>query len=107
MKVDTCHHAPDVVSLCESIEYDVILLGYDLGSDKKNGQQLLEELRSKKLISRQCTIVMITAEVSQAMVLAALEHKPDDYLAKPYSLNDLSTRLKRLPERCLVKRVFL
>jgi len=95
MKVDTCHHAPDVVSLCESIEYDVILLGYDLGSDKKNGQQLLEELRSKKLISRQCTIVMITAEVSQAMVLAALEHKPDDYLAKPYSLNDLSTRLKR------------
>jgi tetratricopeptide (TPR) repeat protein len=95
MKVDTCHHAPDVVSLCESIEFDVILLGYDLGSDKKNGQQLLEELRSKKLISRQCTIVMITAEVSQAMVLAALEHKPDDYLAKPYSLNDLSIRLKR------------
>jgi tetratricopeptide (TPR) repeat protein len=95
MKVDTCHHAPEVVSLCQSIEFDVILLGYDLGSDKKNGQQLLEELRSKKLISRQCTIVMITAEVSQAMVLAALEHKPDDYLAKPYSLNDLSNRLKR------------
>lgn len=95
MKVDTCHHAPDILSMCESIEFDVILLGYDLGPDKKNGQQILEELRSKKLISRQCTIVMITAEVSQAMVLAALEHKPDEYLAKPYSLNDLSTRLKR------------
>jgi CheY-like chemotaxis protein len=95
MKVDTCHHAPDVVSLCESIEFDVILLGYDLGEDKKNGQQILEELRSKHLIPRQCAIVMITAEVSQAMVLAALEHKPDDYLAKPYSLNDLNSRLKR------------
>jgi tetratricopeptide (TPR) repeat protein len=95
MKVDACHNAPDVLSMCENIEFDVILLGYDLGPDKKNGQQILEELRSKKLITRQCTIVMITAEVSQAMVLAALEHKPDDYLAKPYSLNDLSTRLKR------------
>ena len=95
LKVDTSHHAPDIFSLCESIEFDVILLGYDLGDDKKNGQQILEELRSKKLISRQCAIVMITAEVSQAMVLAALEHKPDEYLAKPYTLNDLSIRLQR------------
>jgi CheY-like chemotaxis protein len=95
MRVDTCHHAPDVISLCESIEFDVILLGYDLGADKKNGQQILEELRSKNLVPRQCAIVIITAEVSQAMVLAALEHKPDDYLAKPYSLNELNTRLKR------------
>jgi len=95
LKVDTSHHAPDILSLCENIEFDVILLGYDLGDDKKNGQQILEELRTKKLISRQCAIVMITAEVSQAMVLAALEHKPDEYLAKPYTLNDLSTRLQR------------
>jgi DNA-binding response OmpR family regulator/lipopolysaccharide biosynthesis regulator YciM len=100
MKVDTCQHTQEIISLCENFEFDVILLGYDLGEDKKNGQQLLEELRSKKLIQRQCIIVMITAEVSQAMVLAALEHKPDEYLAKPYSLNDLSIRLKR----CLHKK---
>jgi DNA-binding response OmpR family regulator len=99
-KVDTSHHAPDIYSLCESVKFDVILLGYDLGEDKKNGQQILEELRSKQLISRHCTIVMITAEVSQAMVLAALEHKPDEYLAKPYTLNDLATRL----ERCFLKK---
>jgi DNA-binding response OmpR family regulator len=95
MKVDTSHHAPDIMSLCDEIKFDVILLGYDLGEDKKNGQQILEELRAKQIISRHCTIVMITAEVSQAMVLAALEHKPDEYLAKPYTLNDLSTRLSR------------
>jgi CheY-like chemotaxis protein len=95
LKVDTSHHAPDILSLCSNVQFDVILLGYDLGDDKKNGQQILEELRSKKLISRQCAIVMITAEISQAMVLAALEHKPDEYLAKPYTLNDLSVRLQR------------
>jgi DNA-binding response OmpR family regulator len=100
MKVDTNHHAPDIFSLCETIKFDVILLGYDLGDDKKNGQQILEELRAKQLISRHCTIIMITAEISQAMVLAALEHKPDEYLAKPYTLNDLATRL----ERCFLKK---
>ena len=41
MKVDTCHHAPDVISLCESIEFDVILLGYDLGPDKKTVNKYL------------------------------------------------------------------
>jgi tetratricopeptide (TPR) repeat protein len=100
LSVDTSNRASDVLTLCEKIQFDGILLGYDLGEDKKNGQHILEELRSKKFISRHCAIVMITAEVSQAMVLAALEHKPDEYLAKPYTLNDLSIRLAR----CFAKK---
>ena len=97
--VDTNHHPTDILQLCENNRYDVILLGYDLGDNKKNGQQLLEELRAKQLISRQCIVVMITAEISQAMVLAALEHKPDEYLVKPYTLKDLSDRLLRCFEK--------
>jgi DNA-binding response OmpR family regulator/Tfp pilus assembly protein PilF len=100
IRVDTNHHAPDIMQMCANAHYDVILLGYDLGDKKKNGQQILEELRVKQLIPRQCIIIMITAEVSQAMVLAALEHKPDEYLAKPYTLDDLSTRI----ERCFLKK---
>ncbi len=99
-RVDTSHRAPDIISFCENVDYDVILLGYDLGENTKNGQQILEELRVKRLISRHCAVIMITAEVSQSMVLAALEHKPDEYLTKPYTLNDISTRL----ERCLIKK---
>ncbi|WP_448564686.1 tetratricopeptide repeat protein [Thalassotalea ganghwensis] len=99
--VDTNHHPADILQLCENNRYDVILLGYDLGDNRKNGQQLLEELRAKQLISRQCIVVMITAEISQAMVLAALEHKPDEYLVKPYTLKDLSVRLSR----CFDKKV--
>ncbi|XQW85177.1 response regulator [Thalassotalea piscium] len=94
-QVDTSHYSGDILSQCEEINYDVILLGYDLGHNKKNGQQLLEELRAKKLINRQCIVIMITAEVSQSMVLAALEHKPDEYLTKPYTMKDLSTRISR------------
>jgi tetratricopeptide (TPR) repeat protein len=98
--VDTSYHAPDLFALCESNNYDVVLLGYDLGENRKNGQQILEELRNKTLVSRECIVIMITAEVSQAMVLAALEHKPDEYLIKPYTIKDLRTRL----DRCLEKK---
>jgi len=93
--VDTCYNSKNVVSMCEAISYDVIFLGYDLGDHKKNGQQILEELRTKQVVKRLAIIIMITGEISQAMVLAALEHKPDDYLTKPYSQKDLATRLKR------------
>jgi len=93
--VDTCYNSQNVVPMCEAIPYDVIFLGYDLGDYKKNGQQILEELRTKNLVKRLTVIIMITGEISQAMVLAALEHKPDDYLTKPYSQKDLAIRLKR------------
>lgn len=92
-QVDSTHYAQDVAALCQQKSYDVILLGYDLGEKQKNGQQILEELRVNNYINRQCTVILITAEVSQAMVLAALEHKPDHYLCKPYSLSDLDKRL--------------
>lgn len=99
-QVDSTHYAQDVSAICQEKQYDVILLGYDLGDRQKNGQQILEELRVNNYISRHCVVILITAEVSQAMVLAALEHKPDDYLCKPYSLNELDKRLSK----CLKKK---
>lgn len=92
-QVDSTYYAQDVIPLCLEKQYDVIFLGYDLGEKQKNGQQLLEELRVSEVISRHCVVIMITAEVSQTMVLAAIEHKPDSYLCKPYSVNELSKRL--------------
>jgi len=93
-QVDSTHYAQDVASICQQKNYDVILLGYDLGENQKNGQQILEELRVNGYINRHCIVILITAEVSQAMVLAALEHKPDHYLCKPYSLSELDKRLR-------------
>ena len=99
-RIDSTLYPNDVITMCQNITYDIIFLGYDLGEDQKNGQQILEELKITGGISRQCIVIIITAEVSQEMVLAALEHKPDDYLTKPYTLNDLTTRL----DRCIKKK---
>lgn len=98
--VDSTHYAQNVISLCLEKKYDIIFLGYDLGEKQKNGQQILEELRISEVISRHCIVIMITAEVSQEMVLAALEHKPDSYLCKPYSISTLHRRLNQ----CMVKK---
>lgn len=94
-RVDLCFRLSEVIFQCENFDYDVILLGYDLGEDRENGQQVLEEIRQRSLISRHCIVIMITGEVTQAMVLAALEHKPNEYLAKPYTLQDLHVRITR------------
>ncbi len=98
--VDSTYYAQEVLPLCLEKQFDIVLLGYDLGEKQKNGQQLLEELRLSEVISRHCVVIMITAEVSQAMVLAALEHKPDNYLCKPYTVNDLKKRL----DSCMKKK---
>lgn len=99
-QIDSIHYAQNVISLCLEKQYDVIFLGYDLGEKQKNGQQILEELRLSEVISRHCVVIIITAEMSQAMVLAALEHKPDSYLCKPYSINTLQNRLNK----CMLKK---
>ena len=95
VRVDITAYVRDALSYCQDVRYDVILLGYDLGEKQKNGQQLLEELRVKNLVKQQAIVIIITAEISQAMVLAALEHKPDEYLTKPFTLKDLKRRLDR------------
>lgn len=99
-QVDSTHYAQNVIPLCLEKQYDIIFLGYDLGDKQKNGQQILEELRTSEVISRHCIVIIITAEVSQAMVLAALEHKPDSYLCKPYSIGILQKRLNK----CMMKK---
>lgn len=98
--VEASSYANDVINRCKGQRYDILLLGYDLGENQKNGQQLLEELRATGLVDRNTVVILVTGEMSQAMVLAALEHKPDDYLTKPYTIGELSKRLNR----CFMKK---
>jgi CheY-like chemotaxis protein/thioredoxin-like negative regulator of GroEL len=78
--------------------YDVILCDYSLG-DSTDGQQFLEYLRTNDLIGRNTIFVMITAEQSYAKVVAASECAPDDYLLKPFTSAQFTTRLEKLLER--------
>jgi CheY-like chemotaxis protein/Tfp pilus assembly protein PilF len=79
-------------------KFDIVLCDYNLGTGK-NGLQVLEEARFRKLLPSYAAFIMVTAEQVQSMVLSAMENKPDEYLTKPFTAQLLLTRLKRTFER--------
>lgn len=92
--IDTVATGEEAVEYCRHKNYDVVLCDYNLGAGK-DGQQILEELRHFKLLKNTALFVMITAESSRTMVLAALEYQPDEYLTKPITPALLRSRLDR------------
>lgn len=88
----------EAIALMDVGRYDIILCDYFLG-DGTNGQQFLEYLRSRDLISRNAIFIIITAESSYESVVTAAECAPDDYLLKPFTAEQLNKRLERLVER--------
>ena len=82
------------IQLCRENKFDIILSDYNLGA-KKDGQQVLEELITLKLIPTHCVFIMTTAEKTAAMVMAALEFQPDSYLTKPFNGKLLKSRLDK------------
>ncbi len=75
-------------------KFDIILCDYNLGAGK-NGQQILEEAKYKKLISFQTIFIVITAHQTPDFVLSTIENKPDEYLAKPFNAQQLNRRIEK------------
>lgn len=95
---DTAANSEQAIEACEKASYDLVMCDYNLGSGQ-DGQQVLEELRFRKLLKNSSLFLMITAETSRDMVLGALEYLPDDYLTKPITPAMLQTRLNRIVVR--------
>ncbi|WP_198243788.1 tetratricopeptide repeat protein [methane-oxidizing endosymbiont of Gigantopelta aegis] len=74
--------------------FDIILADYNLGVGK-NSLQLLEEVRTLKLLPFKAIFIIISGEQTPQMVLGAMDVKPDEYLTKPFNAHQLSIRLKR------------
>lgn len=92
--IDMASSGEEAVELLSNNRYDIILCDYNLG-ESKDGQQVLEEAKVKKLIGPSTIFFMITAENKMNMVMAAVEYKPDDYLTKPFTKEHLRSRLER------------
>ena len=95
VKIDMAANAADAINKVEHRVYDIILCDYVLG-DAKDGQQLLEELKRRRMIKNSTIFMMVTAERTYERVVSAVELAPDDYLIKPFSGEVLRVRLERL-----------
>lgn len=93
--VDSAANGLDALRQCRSNRYDFILCDYNLGQGK-SGQQVLEDLRHQQLLSNDSLFVLVSAESSKQVVMAAYDYEPDDYLAKPVTTKALRQRLDRL-----------
>jgi len=78
--------------------YDLILCEYDLG-EGQDGQHLLEDLRTQKIISLDTLFIIISSERSYERVVGAAELTPDDYILKPLTPSTLLARLQRAVTR--------
>lgn len=94
-KVDTANTAEEALAMCQGGYYDAILSDYNLGKGQ-TGLQLLEKLRHQKLIDSSQVFVLVSAENSKEIVLAASDVEPDAYLSKPITVKMLQHRLDRI-----------
>ena len=98
--------AAEVLRQVKSFAFDIILTDYHL-DDGRDGQQLLEELRQKHLISLSTIYMVITAERGYHNVVSVAELAPDDYLIKPFTADQLQARLiKSIYKKQFFERVF-
>ncbi len=97
-KIELVASAKAAVHYCTYNHVDVVLCDYNLGAGK-NGQQILEELRYRKLLKRSSLFLMVTAETSRDMVMGARENLPDGYLTKPINQAIVEKRLGNLIEQ--------
>lgn len=96
----------EVLRQVNSYAFDIILADYHL-DDGRDGQQLLEELRHKHLISLSTVYMVITAERAYHNVVSVAELAPDDYLIKPFTADQLHSRLARaIYKKRYFERVF-
>lgn len=97
-RIDMAGNGIEAINRLEQRVYDIILCDYDLGGGK-DGQQLLEEAKRRKLIKNSTIFMMVTAERSYEKVVSVAELAPDDYLIKPFAGEVLRLRLELLTRK--------
>ncbi len=93
--VFTAGNGNEAIALIKKNRFDVVLCDLHLGAGK-NGQQILEEAKLRKLVDPASVWIMITAEKTSDAVTGTAEYQPDAYLIKPITAAILRTRLDRI-----------
>ena len=75
-------------------DYSLVLL--DLGLPRKSGLEILEEIRSS---NKNVPVIIITARDSIEDRIIGLDKGADDYLVKPFSIDELHARIRAVVRR--------
>lgn len=92
--IDAVHSAEHGLLSIESESFDAILL--DINLPKMSGLELLQKIRAQQ---RNTAIIMLTANDTTADKIAGLDFGADDYVVKPFKLDELDARLRAVLRR--------
>ena len=96
--VDTATNGEDGEYMAESNHYDVIILDWMLPN--KEGIEVLKSIREKGILT---PVLMLTAKDTTDNKIQGLNSGADDYLAKPFSFDELLARLNAIYRRSALK----
>lgn len=92
--VDTAEDGARAVALGEAEYYDLAII--DLGLPKLNGMQVIEQLREQ---GRDFPVLILTARGDWQDKVEGLSAGADDYLVKPFHVQELLARIEALIRR--------
>lgn len=96
--VDLAADAQDAAAALAATEYDLVLL--DLRLPDGDGLRLLRDLRGRGL---RVPVLVVTARDRITERIAGLEAGADDYLVKPYDLDEMHARILAIHRRAAGK----
>jgi len=94
MAVDWVRTAADCAAAARNDEYGILLL--DLGLPDGSGLDLLRDLRRR---NSDLAVVIITARDDVKSRVAGLDSGADDYVVKPFDLDELNARMRAVVRR--------
>ena len=92
--VDLLHDGAQAGAHADTIDYDCVVL--DLMLPGRSGLQVLRDIRARKPA---LPVLMLTAKDSPEDRVVGLDSGADDYMGKPFSLSELSARIRALLRR--------
>lgn len=92
--VDVVDNGRDVLLWVQSADYDIILL--DIMLPGMNGLDVCRQLRAE---GHTMPIIMLTARDTLPDKVKGLDSGADDYLVKPFAIEELTARLRALARR--------
>lgn len=100
--VDVAFDGKEGINLALSEEYDLFIL--DIMLPYKDGISILKEIREEKILT---PVLMLTAKDNVVDKVLGLDSGADDYLAKPFALDELLARVRALIRRNSVEKNIL
>ncbi len=99
---DVCDTVAGAVGLLRAERYDLVLL--DLGLPDGDGRTVLQRLRATHTTNKdgtpaQTPVIIMTARDAVGDRIAGLDSGADDYLVKPFDVNELLARLRAVQRR--------